>query len=293
MERQLWKSIVNVLNEVDKPKHDGRCTYTSVVIVKVWMWAVVHDRPVSWACKRSNWPPHEQRWRHPSCTTLSRRLRSAQVRGLLEQIERRVLKPQGIGTLVWMIDGKPLIISGCTKDRQAGYGRAASGKAKGYKIHAIVGSDGSVAQWRVAPMNKDERVMASRMLPTAEIQGYILADSNYDSNKLHEICDSRGNLQLVVRRRYGSGHGHGHRKQTAGRMRSKELLENPFALFGEMLIRQREEIERYYANLCNWGGGLTHLPPWARTHRRVHRWVQGKLILRALKTRCKETTYAV
>jgi hypothetical protein len=291
MERQLWKAIVNVLNEVDKPKHNVRCTYSAVVIVKVWMWAVIHDRPVSWACQRSNWPPHEQRWKRPSCTTMSRRLRSVAVRRLLEEIEQRVLRPQGVDNLVWIIDGKPLVISGCSKDRQAGYGRAAGGKAKGYKIHAIVGSDGSLAQWRVAPMNKDERVMARRMIATAEIQGYLLADSNYDSNKLHQACDARGNLQLVARRRYGPDRGHGHRQQTPGRMRSKELLETPFATFGEALLQQREEIERYYGNLANWGGGLTHLPPWARTHRRVHRWVQAKFVLNALKPRCPKPTY--
>jgi hypothetical protein len=31
-----------------------------------------------------------------------------------------------------MIDGKPLPIGGCSKDRQSGYGRSAGGKAKGF-----------------------------------------------------------------------------------------------------------------------------------------------------------------
>ena len=290
MERQLWKAIVCVLNEVDKPKHNVRCEHSAMVIVKVWMWAVIHDRPVKWACQWSSWPPYE-RWKRPSETTMSRRLRSANVRYLLEQIERRVLRPDGANNLVWLIDGKPLVISGCSKDRQAGYGRAAGGKAKGYKIHAIVGSDGSVAQWRVAPMNKDERVMARRMFTSTDIQGYILADGNYDSNKLHDVCDKRGNLQLVAPRRYSSGRGHGHRKQAPGRMRSKEILENPDPRFGDLLLQQRNEIERYYGNLSNWGGGLTHLPPRAKTHRRVHRWIQAKFILNGLKPRCENRTY--
>ena len=291
MERQLWKAILCVLNDIDKPIHNARCTHSAMVIAKVWMWAVIHDRPVSWACHRSNWPPYEQRWKLPSGSTMSRRLRSAEMLYLLEQIERRVLRTQGVNNLVWIIDGKPLVISGCSKDRQAGYGRASGSKAKGYKIHAIIGSDGSLADWRIAPMNKDERVMARRMLRVAQIQGYILDDSNYDSNKLHEVCDSRGSLQLVTPRRYGSGRGHGHRKQTPGRMRSKELLESPLPIFGEALMQQREAIERFYGNLTNWGGGLTHLPPWARTHRRVHRWVQAKLIINTLKSRYSASTY--
>ena len=95
MERQLWKSIVCVLNEVDKPKHNVRCKFSAMVIVKVWMRAVIHDRPVGWACRRSNWPPYE-RWNRPADATMSRRLRSVEVRFLLEQIERRVLWPDGV-----------------------------------------------------------------------------------------------------------------------------------------------------------------------------------------------------
>lgn len=290
MERQLWKAILCVLKDVDNPKQNTRWKYSTIQIVKVWVWSVIHDRPVSWACQRSNWPPYEQKWERPSNTTMSRRLRSADVQYVMKQIEQRVLCPGKTNNMVWMIDGKPLAISGCSKDRQAGYGRATGGKAKGYKIHAIVGSDGTIAEWRIAPMNKDERVMARRMLKVANTQGYVLADSNYDSNKLHEVCDLRDNLQLVARRRYGSGRGHGHRKQTRGRLRSKAILEDPDRAFGKSLMHQRDDIERFYGNLSNWGGGLTHLPAWARTHRRVHRWVQVKLILNALKPRCAQTT---
>ncbi len=214
---------------------------------------------------------------------MSRRLRTKEVKTLISAMENRVLRQAEGDSLVWFIDGKPLTISGCTKDRQAGYGRASGGKAKGYKLHAIIGSNQSVSQWRVAPMNKDERVMAVRMLQPGTVQGYVLADSNYDSNKIHEICDRQGNLQLVCARRYGPGRGTGHRKQTAGRMRSKAILEDPSPEFGQQLLQQRDDIERFFGNLTNWGGGLHCLPPWARTHRRVHRWVQAKLIINAVK----------
>jgi hypothetical protein len=291
MERQIWKAIMKVIAEVDKSKFNPKATFRPAMIVKVWLWAVVNYRRVSWAVQQINWTHCEQRWTKPSNTTMSRRLRREDVQTLLQQIEQRVLQPAVSNNMVWMIDGKPLVISGCSKDKQAGYGRAAGGKAKGYKIHAIVGSDGSIAQWRVAPMNKDERVMAQRMLKQTTIQGYLLADSNYDSNKLHATCDENGNLQMIARRRYGPGKGHGHRKQSLGRMRSKAILEDPDNEFGENMLVQRDEIERYYGRLTNWGGGLTHLPPWARTHRRVHRWIQAKLIANQLKPRGCQTTY--
>lgn len=291
MEHQLWKMILSVMAEIDKPRRRTREDFSAEDIVITFLWAVLHDRPVSWACQRRHWPIPERRRPRPSPSTMSRRLRTPAVRRLLEQLEQRVLAPSVDRPLLWMVDGKPLVISGCSKDRQAGYGRAAGGKAKGYKLHAIVGGDGSIAAWRVAPMNKDERVMAGRMLRTTPLQGYLLADSNYDSNQLHELCDRRGNLQLLCPRRYGPGRGHGHRRQTPGRLRSKELLENLHAEFGRSLFRERSRIERYYGRLTNWGGGLTHLPPWARTHRRVRRWVQAKLILTALRHRIPDRTY--
>ena len=76
----------------------------------------------------------------------------------------KVLRPQHNMSLAWSMDGKPLMIGGCSKDKQAGYGRAAGCKAKGYKLHTIAGKQGEIAEWRVAPMNKDERVMGARML---------------------------------------------------------------------------------------------------------------------------------
>ena len=193
-----------------------------------------------------------------------------------------------------MLDGKPLVIGGCSKDRQAGYGRAAGGKAKGYKIHAIVGADGSAACWRLAPMNKDERVMAGRLVRAAppEVAGYLVGDANFDSNRLHAACEAHGDLQLVTPRRYGPGRGTGHKKQTAGRLRSIALTEGPFPDFARGLLKDRSEVERRFGNLTNWGGGLNGLPSWVRTHRRVRRWVQAKLVLTRLKDDARSTTCA-
>src|SRR3954471_16472913 len=228
MEHQLWKAIVAVLQSLDKPRTRTCFDFSDADIVQIYYWSVICDRPTSWSCCPKHWPVHLRKRRLPSPATMSRRLRSPAVVALLDALERRVVAPQAPG-LFWMIDGKPLPIGGCSKDRQAGYGRAAGGKAKGYKLHALVGSDGSVAAWRVAPMNKDERVMAERLIKAAppEVVGYLLADANYDSNPLHQVCDDRGDLQLVTQRRYGRGKGTGHRKQTAGRLRSMALTESP------------------------------------------------------------------
>lgn len=290
MEGQLWRAIVIVLGQVCKRRKRASEAFSDEEIVRVYYWAVIHDRPIHWACQRKNWPLHARRKALPSDTTMSRRQRSPHVVDLLNAVEQRVTRPTGSG-LYWMIDGKPLVIGGCSKDRQAGYGKAAASKAKGYKLHAIVDPDGRLAAWRIAPMNKDERVIAKRLLKTAEIQGYVVGDANYDSNYLHQICDARGNCQFVTPRRYGPGRNVGHRAQSPGRLRSIALLENPQPLFGEQLLQQRSEIERYFGNATNWGGGLTHLPAWIRTHRRVRLWVQAKLTLTALRRAIRITSY--
>lgn len=291
MEHQLWKAIVAVLTTLDKARKPVACKFSDEDIVKIHYWSVVHDRGMEWACCKRNWPIHRRRFSLPSPSTMSRRLRSRSVIALLDALERRVVAPKEPG-LFWMIDGKPLPIGGCSKDRQAGYGRAANCMAKGYKVHAIVAPDGAIACWRIAPMNKDERVMAERMLRIAPIHGYVVADSNYDSNKLHQVCETRDALQLVTRRRYGPSHGTGHRRQSAGRLRSMQMTENPYPAFANQLLRDRDQIERRFAHLSNWGGGLTCLPPWVRTYRRVRRWVQSKLVLTALRRTNRIRTYA-
>jgi len=285
MEHQLYQAIVAVLASLNKRRRPTICDFSDEDIVKVHYWSDIHDRPTCWACDLNHWPLWRRRKRLPSLpspATMSRRLRSPSVRNLLNALEQHVIAPKEPG-LFWMIDGKPLAISGCSKDRQAGYGRAAGCKAKGYKIHAIVDPQGSVAAWRVAPMNKDERVMGERLLRTAKISGYVAGDTNYDSNKLHEVCDRREQLHLITRRRYGSQHGTGHRKQTVGRLHAMRLVENPYPAFADRLLLDRSEIERRFGQITNWGGGLTCLPAWVRTHPRVHRWVQAKLVLTALK----------
>lgn len=289
MEHQLWKGILAVLKTTDKPRKRTDQDYSCEDIVRVWFWAVLHDRPVSWAVERVNWPLHERRRVLPSSTTMSRRLRSPEVQKLIADIEQATCRPQASPPLVWIVDGKPLTVSGVSKDKQAGYGRASRGKAKGYKLHVIQGIDGSLAAWRIAPMNKDERVMARRMVRSAAIQGYLLADGNYDSNSLHKVCRQQGELQLIAPLRGGKDRPKRRKKQEPGRQRAQELLENPQAEFGTLLMGERNAIERSFGNLTNWGGGLTHLPPWARTYRRVYRWVQAKLILNAIKRSTKGT----
>src|SRR5690242_7235716 len=144
MEHQLWKAIVAVLAALDNPPTPARFDFTDEDVVKVFYWSVICDRPTSWACAKRHWPPPLRKKSLPTPGTMSRRLRTPSASALLDRLERRITAPKEPG-LFWMIDGKPLVISNYSKDRQAGYGRAAGGKAKGYKLHAIVSDRGIAA----------------------------------------------------------------------------------------------------------------------------------------------------
>lgn len=281
MERRLWTEVVCLTERFGQPRSSGRFEFSDADIVQVYTWAVAHDRPVCWACRRCNWPIWEHRRRLPSPSQMSRRLRTASVCTLLDRIERHRLRDTKPRSLMHVIDGKPLTIGGNSGDRQAGYGRATGGMAKGYKIHVIYGPGGEVAAWRLAPMNVDERRMARRLLLSVELPGYLLADSNYDDNKVFKIARCAG-AQLVAPCRMGPDRKLGHRRHDLGRLRSRDMLQSPSS-FGWSLMEQRDDVERYFGNLTSFGGGLGPLPAWVRTHRRVYRWVQTKLVLHDIR----------
>jgi len=292
MEHQLWGWIVAVLAAFDKTPRPIRHDFRDADILAVFFWAVVHDRPVSWACHRANWPIHLRRRPLPSASTVSRRLRTPSVRALFAAVFAAATTPRDPG-VYWLLDGKPFVIGGSSGDRDGRCGRAVNGMARGYKVHAVLNPQGDLAACEVTAMNVDERVVAARLIPAAGVRGYLLADANYDSNTLHAVADRRGNLQLVTPRRFAkTATGTGHRPQTAGRRRCLDLWAQPAPRYIDGLLAERPRVERHFANWTNWGGGLGPLPAWVRTLPRVDRWVRAKLVIVAVKRRNMSTSCA-
>ena len=290
MEHQLWSAILPHLAALDQTPRPTRHTYSDRDIVAVYLWAVLHDRPQAWACEAPNWPIHRRRRRLPSASSLSKRLRTPSVCALLVALFDALAAPQTTGVF-WVMDGKPLPISGVSGDVQAVCGRAAGGMARGYKLHVIMNIHGEIAACEVTAMNVDERVVAERLLAAADIQGYIAADANYDSNPLHADCDATGNRQLITPRRYArTARSTGHRRQTAGRQRCLVLWKQPEPRFIDGLLLGRDEIERRFGNLTSCAGGLGPLPAWVRTLPRVDRWVRAKILLNAVRRQLRTTT---
>src|SRR5215207_9525767 len=109
MERELWKIVYRLARDCEDFHWSRIDVYLDSTIVGVYFWAVIHDRPVDWACEPGNWPKKVRKMlrRLPSQPTMSRRLRTTEVRRLLAAMEGQLLHTQSRGW-VWIVDGKPL-----------------------------------------------------------------------------------------------------------------------------------------------------------------------------------------
>src|SRR5687768_6468483 len=154
----------------------------------------------------------------------------------------------------WIIDGKPLIVGCYSKDQDAAWGRAGSGYAKGYKLHAVYGATSLPTTWDVAPLNIHGVEGAMRLLSLHGQRGCLLGDKAYDSNRLHDLANKVG-IQLLVPKQRGAKLGHC--RHAPGRLRCLEILDEATT----SAVRQlRNQIERNFGWLTNHAGGLSPLP---------------------------------
>jgi hypothetical protein len=279
MERELWSQLYVIVVRLDNLYTNG--LYRHAEIVGVYLWAVVHDRPTSWACHRRNWEPKVP-FHLPSQPTMSRRLHSPAVARLLTRVAAEL---GGDPQRWWIqrIDSKPLPIGPHSKDPDAKYGKAASGFARGYKLH-VVWADGVLPSvWRIEPMNTHDSTAAKKLLPELPGEGYIVGDGQYDSNPLHKIAAPRH--QIVAPQRRGKGVGRRHHEPS--RLHSVEMTKRAF---GKALLRFRVQIERCFGNLTSFAAGLGPLPSWVRRPHRVILWVQAKLLINAIRQLNRQET---
>ena len=271
MERELWRSLYLLARKLGNPQ--GSWRYSTAEVLGVYFWAVVHDRPTSWATDPNEWPCDMQPQWLPSQSTMSRRLRKPETVELMTAVEQQLVALLALGRyLVHIVDGKALAVSAVSKDRDTGYGRGAGAPQKGYKLHAIWSGGPIPVAWALAPMNTSEKTMARRLIPTLLGGGYLLGDVQYDVSYLYELATEAG-FQLVAQKT--KGRGLGHRRQPVGRLRSIELLQTQF---GRELYHQRSAIECRFGTLTSLGGGLGPLPAWVRHFNRVRNWVQAKIL---------------
>lgn len=248
-----------------------KATYDDRTILLVGIWAMLHDRPMNWACVRSNWPWALRPQHLPSPSTMSRRFARAYAEHG-RAIEAALLTRAGEATRDGVIDARPLCVGGASKDPDAKAGRAVGHFARGFKLFAVLDALGFVRAWEVHAMNRAEPTVArslySRLPPPMQ---RIVGDGVYDSMRLHETAAQ-----------YDLKHYSPIRQQRVGRRqqpRRKQLLKLFMTDVGRKYLKRRDAIERGFAHMSNLACGYKGLPNWVRRRHRVERWMWGKILI--------------
>lgn len=323
MNQGTFRRFKRLIEQCGFYRRRGAQVHSDGAILAVYFWAALSDRAVCWACDRRNWPAGLWRGELPSQSCMSRRMNTACFRAQLQRIEQLARPPitpitqvtvdaptsstascspdfcfahRELSTepivLLACLDAKPLVIAWHSTDPHAGKGRGAGTLARGYKLHALVSASGHLLAWRLASLNVDERTIAARLLRDVRNVCYVVADANYNSSPLFRIAQTSGSQLVAPRKLSHQGKGLGNHEQHEHRLRSIELLEDGLEPFARDMLVARRSIERFFANLTNFGGGLTCLPAWVRTYPRVLAWTTAKLTIAHLRNAMRQTMAA-
>jgi hypothetical protein len=120
MERELWPRIYHLVMELGATFRLIDMTIQPHIVLLVFFWAALHDRPVCWACQERNWATTTLRPASlPSASTMSRRLRRVDTAMLMPAVVAKV-REEGDETLIALIDGKPPGVAGLHR-KHSGY----------------------------------------------------------------------------------------------------------------------------------------------------------------------------
>lgn len=293
MERELWSELSAAISDVARSHgRPSNCTYNTAVVVRMSLWAVLHDRPASWACRPDAWTSHNRPDTLPSQSTLSRRTRAPSYLNFMDTLSRRLRgHAKGLG-LLKSIDGKALPIPKHTTDPDAKRGRGTGCFQTGYKLHLIHGDRPMPEAFIVHPLNVDERPTAVDLIPQLHGTGYLLADANFDARRVFTAAHEHDH-QLLAPRQSSRQHVPPDPKSRdiPRRQRSIDLLEPGLAKpchFGRQLFHQRGTIERFFSHANGFAQGGLYLPPFVRRLHRVRLWIHAKLLINAARIRIRQ-----
>jgi hypothetical protein len=292
MDRELWTLVFAAVKRAARRVgwSGGRRAprYPNWLIAAMYVWCCWHDRPLCWACDRGHYGGLFRPRRLPSVSQFTRRVKGDDFQRILQFVHDE-LAQRGLVCHEGYVDGKALLVSPVSKDRQATRGKVSGGFAKGYKLHAFVNEHRRIVVWSTTGLSEDEKTVAMHLLPhlpPMSPQALVLKDSNYDSAPLHKaadvlVPDAKLVGPLRGQDRVGAG---GHHPVTLRQMGAtrRELVSAWSTCPGllKLTLKARDTIERCFGVLCCTAGGLgTALPPWVRTLARVRRWVGAKIVL--------------
>lgn len=277
MDREIWIVLCEAsriaARRLDPPHR--RPVYSDLLIARLWLWAVFHDRPMSWACRRSSYSTLFRPRRLPSVSRFSRRLASPRLARFRVQLHR-VLSEPGRGAALSSIDGKALTVGECTSDPDARIGIVTHRRfRRGYKLHARATEAGFIEEYRIRPLNEGEARIARRLVRRVPERGLVLADANYDSRVLYAAIERRGARLLTPLKGQARAESTLHRMPVSRREAVMVWRNHP--ALAERAMHARGAVERVFAHLGGFGGGLGPLPAWVRRLRRVRLWLDAKI----------------
>jgi len=273
MDSHVWREVYQTIRCVDRkiPSVGRRPKYSDALIVAMYLWSVAHDRPLCWACRRSSYGGCFRPRNLPSVSQFCRRIKTGRCEQILQRVHERIAHfewPQDPS----FIDGRALTVGPHSKDRDARSGSVSGGFARGYKLHVWAAPDGRIPVWSVMPLNVSEKKVAHEMLRYRNAEGLVLADGYYDSRAFYETVNADGGSLLTP---LPKNAGKGHRWQSPSRNAAAAAWHG----IAGYVYRERNGVDRIFAHMSAFGGGLAGLPPWVRTLARVRRWVGAKLII--------------
>lgn len=271
---EVYRTVKQVARRMPRPRY--KPVFGDALIVSMYLWSVHHDRTQGWACRRENYNSQFRPTRLPSESRFSRRIRSERCQRLLTEVNREMADVGQPGNTN-CLDGRPFVVGGCSKDRQAKPGRVRGGKARGYRMHALTSEDRRVLNWVITPMNEAESTRAHQLIETATAVGnIILADAVFDASYLYDAAAARGSMLIAAIRKDRLKSQPRANRNSPERIAAVENWKNGLSQY---LYRDRIMVEGTFGNQSSYAGGLGPLPAWVRTLPRVTRWIGAKLIL--------------
>lgn len=276
MDGELLRWLYHRLLHDPNLSHTRDHTYSDGLILFILFFACLSNRSVRWAAERRNWPVCYRRLVLPSYSQLIRRSKSPMIGLWVEKITDE-LRQNLPASNTKLCDGKPLIVSGFSKDQDATPGHVPGGWAKGYKVHLLMDCTGRIEQFEVTGLSAGESTVMRLMVQKVDLEGCLVrADANYDSNPLYgAVAQQKGRL-IAPRRKPGRGlsrrRHHPHRLVAI-----KELESSQYDRQRHSAIRG--EIERRIGHLTARPTDLFALPNFVRRLPRVKKWISLKVLL--------------
>ena len=279
MEQTQWSILRCAIRQITRRSTPlPRAIFSDYGIACFYFWGVMHDRPMTWAIDpRHHHDPFRPR-RIPSISQLNRRIASERFQLILQQIHEALAGNSEFKGL--FLDGQALCVGPCSQDRDARKGHIPGGMGRGYKLHAVMASDGNIPVFSVMPLNHHEMPIAGQMLGHLrhDLTGtLVMADGNYDSHRLHKYIASRGAF-LITHPRGRAKHPVTRRQMGSARRTLIDLWDHHPKLMARV-YRYRQQIERRFGNLACIPTLLNNLPKFVRGLPRVRRFVGAKICL--------------